>query len=126
VAGLFHIASKYDCDQSVVMICEGYATAVSIYFATELYVVAAMSTSNLKKVALKIRELLPHSKVILAADNDEAGLKTAKEALQALGANVEIIHPTECNDFNDVFSQYGSAKILSYFNRLTNGKHHGE
>jgi putative DNA primase/helicase len=105
--GLFHVASCGQCDLEVIVIAEGYATAVSIHEATELFTVAAMSACNMKAVALKIRELFPYSKIIIAADNDYAGRQAAKESSQALGCNVQIIYPTQGKDFNDMLIEIG-------------------
>jgi hypothetical protein len=43
----------------MIVIAEGYATARSIYEATGLFVIAAMSACNMKAVALKIHDLFP-------------------------------------------------------------------
>jgi putative DNA primase/helicase len=102
VKGLFYIASGYSCQRDTIILVEGYATACSIAESTELYTIAAMSACNMKAVALRIRELLPNSKIIIAADNDEAGIKAAKDTSRTLGCNVQIIRPTYENDFNDM------------------------
>ncbi|MDR2724126.1 MAG: toprim domain-containing protein, partial [Holosporaceae bacterium] len=75
--GLFHVASGGQCNP--IVIAEGYATAVSIYEATGLFTIAARSACNMKTVALKVRELFPYSDIIIAADNDDAGRRAAKE-----------------------------------------------
>jgi putative DNA primase/helicase len=109
--GLFHVASDGQCDLDRIVIAEGYATARSIYEATGLFVIAAMSTCNMKAVALKIRELFPYSNIIIAADNDAAGRQAAEETSRALGCNVQIIHPTQGNDFNDMLVNVGSDSL---------------
>ncbi|GHT96749.1 hypothetical protein FACS1894122_15330 [Alphaproteobacteria bacterium] len=69
---LFHIASQYDADRSLVILCEGYATAMSIYYGTlskdhekGFCTIATMSACNMKNVALRIRELLPESGIVI-------------------------------------------------------------
>jgi phage/plasmid primase-like uncharacterized protein len=53
-------------------------------------------------VAMRIRELLPNSKIIIAADNDDVGIKAANDTFHALGYNAQIICPTYEKDFNDM------------------------
>ena len=54
----------------MVVICEGYATGVSIHLATGYCVVVAFDCGNLQAVAQKIRAALPEATLILAADDD--------------------------------------------------------
>jgi phage/plasmid primase-like uncharacterized protein len=112
--GLFHVASGGQCDLDRIVIAEGYATAVSIYEATGLFAVAAMSACNMKAVALKIRDLFPYSDVVIATDNDAAGRQAAEEAFRALGCNVQIIYPTQGKDFNDMLVKVGSNSLKFY------------
>jgi phage/plasmid primase-like uncharacterized protein len=65
----------------------------------------------MKAVALRIRELLPNSKIIIAADNDDAGIKFAKDTFHALGCNAQIIRPTCENDFNDMLIKTSLANL---------------
>lgn len=53
-----------------VVICEGYATGVSIHMATGFCVVVAFSAGNLAPVAAKIRAAMPEAEVIIGADDD--------------------------------------------------------
>jgi putative DNA primase/helicase len=110
--GLFHIVSGGQCNP--IVIAEGYATAVSIYEATGLFVIAAMSACNMKAVALKIRDLFLYSDIIIAADNDNAGRQAAYEASQASGCNTRIIYPTQGKDFNDMLIRVGLNSLKSY------------
>lgn len=52
------------------VICEGYATGVSIHQATGWCVVVAFSAGNLAAVATKIRAALPDAQLIIGADDD--------------------------------------------------------
>lgn len=84
------------------VLCEGIETGLSILQATGLHVWAALGTSNLGQVELPgfVRE------VIIAADNDEPGIKAASaaaEAYRAHGYQVQILSPrNEDWDFNQV------------------------
>ena len=80
-----------------------------------------MSACNLKAVEIKIIEKFPNSKIILAADNDEAGRKAAEEAKQTVNS-IEIIYPThECNDFNELYVAYGADAIKVCFKEAFHG-----
>jgi putative DNA primase/helicase len=53
-----------------VVICEGYATGVSIHLATNYCVVVAFNSGNLAEVSQKIRRALPSARMIIAGDDD--------------------------------------------------------
>ncbi len=85
-----------------IVICEGIETGLAILLVTGLHVWAALGTSNLGQVVLPsfVRG------VIIAADNDEPGLKAARaaaDAYRARGLSVRIFAPGKVKaDFNDV------------------------
>jgi|GEM_PF-5030726 len=79
IGGIEHFQSNIKAAKAV-FIAEGYATAVSIYEAFadastnlqhNILVIAAIDASNLRKVALNIREFAPKTAIIIAADNDK-------------------------------------------------------
>jgi putative DNA primase/helicase len=84
------------------VLCEGIETGLSILQATGLHVWVALGTSNLGQVELPafVR------RVIIAADNDEPGIKAtdaASKAYRQCGYQVRIASPrTEKADWNDV------------------------
>jgi putative DNA primase/helicase len=53
-----------------IVICEGYATAVSVHIATGYCVVVAFSAGNLEAVAKKIRAAMPEAIIFIGADDD--------------------------------------------------------
>lgn len=53
-----------------VVVCEGYATGVSIHLATGYCVVVAFNSGNLAEVSQKIRKALPSARLIIAGDDD--------------------------------------------------------
>ncbi len=72
-------------------ICEGYATAASIYEATKLPVVVAFNAGNLPTIAEIFRKKYPDAHIIICADNDyktdkNPGLTKAREAALAIDA----------------------------------------
>lgn len=119
--GLFHIASDYDRSKEVIVISEGYATARSIVQPTDFFVIAAMSSINIKNVAEKMAEQVPNARIIIAADNDEAGRKAVTEAQKAISGKVfcTAIYPSpEFNDFNDMYQVVGAEGLREFFSKL--------
>lgn len=101
LGGLFHAIGK---SSDEVIVCEGYATGVSLHTATGLQVFCAMSAGNLRAVAQSIRDADSNRKIFIAADNDaenpkNPGLTYAQKAAQAVGGFLAI--PPIAGDFND-------------------------
>lgn len=102
---------------NVICICEGYATAASIYEATEYMTTVAFNTGNLKAVGSIIKERFPDAKLIFCADDDawtdgNPGLNNAKEAASAVGGYVAVPsfgdeRQEGMTDFNDLHSSRG-------------------
>lgn len=97
-------AVRFGPDNRVIALAEGIETALSVSRASRLTVWATLSTSGLKGLILPpppVAEV-----VILAADNDEAGLAAAgvtAARLEAEGRAVSVIYPPKPGaDFNDV------------------------
>jgi putative DNA primase/helicase len=72
------------------VIGEGMATMAAIRRATGLPVVAALSANNLPVVAKAIHLKRPDLLLTIAADDDAAGFKAAREAAAMTGANMTI------------------------------------
>lgn len=112
--GLFHIASDFDKSKDTIVICEGYATAQSIAESTDLFVIAAMSSINIKNVSEKIAAQFPNSRIIIAADNDDAGRNAAQRVSDI--PNTRIVYPTQgFKDFNDMYQVVGIEKVRNVF-----------
>ena len=112
--GLFYVASDYGRSKDVIVIAEGYATARSIAESTTFCVIAAMSACNLKNVVEEISEQLPDSRIVIAADNDEAG-KTAAQRVSDI-SNTRIVYPTQgFKDFNDMYQDVGTEGVRNVF-----------
>lgn len=85
-------------DEELVYVCEGYATGMSIHMATGCAVYVAFNCGNLYEVATTIKS--KYNRVIIAADDDDAGRTKANQAGTALG--LEIMYPPHgFVDFND-------------------------
>ena len=58
-------------DFSDVIVCEGFATAVSCHIASGLPAIAAFSCGNLEPVVKSIREKFPDATITVCGDNDQ-------------------------------------------------------
>lgn len=76
-------------DYATIGICEGVATAMSIYKMSGFYTIAAMSCTNLKSVALKIRKTFPNARIVIFGDKGN-GERDAYLAAQAVSGDVKI------------------------------------
>jgi len=107
----FFWVGKFKKDTEI-LICEGWATAASLYEHTGFFTVVAFFAGNLKAVALVIHELYPNSSVVICGDNDAngTGQRTAKDAALAVSGRY-LIPAEEGKDWNDVlaFSQAGNV-----------------
>lgn len=99
-----------------IYICEGFATACSVYMALmdnpEIAVVAVWDTSNVYSGAKCVREVNPKCNLIFAADRDinkdprlhDIGNKKAKFASNRF--NNSIVKMVSFNDGNDTWSDF--------------------
>jgi putative DNA primase/helicase len=95
------------------LICEGFATGVTLYMETKTPVIAAFYAANLAPVAKVIRKQHPHAEILICGDNDHAtegnpGKTYAINAARACGGWWTIpdfsgLNPTSKDtDFNDL------------------------
>ena len=115
INGHYHLIGRIS---STIYICEGYATAATIYEVTQHGVIVAFNSNNLSNVAKVIREVHSEKNIILCADNDQwtdgnPGLSSAKEAAIAINAKAvfpifkEADNNKQPTDFNDLMQIYG-------------------
>ena len=122
----FPIGNAKD-DLSTILVCEGFATGVSIRQATGLPVIVAVDSGNLTPALVALKSKYPASKFIICADNDaftknpkgepwNVGREAAKKAAQAIGgayvvypdfenldkATYEKEKPTDFNDLHAI------------------------
>jgi hypothetical protein len=94
-----------------ILICEGFATGVSLAeMEPESIVLAAIDAGNLKTVAAATRELWPAAQIVICADADEIGLAKAKAAALSVGALLAVpeFPPNAIgSDFNDLANMRG-------------------
>lgn len=104
----------------VILICEGFATGISLFVATGYEVRIAFNAGNLLAVAQAARKGQPATTIVICADNDtkpgtdaNIGIEKAREAAQAVQAI--LAWPPLCNgkatDFNDLARASGSEAV---------------
>lgn len=123
--GCFHPIGDF-YDQVRMIVCEGYATAVSIHTATQIPAVAAMSAGNIEPVVRELMRKLPDFEIIIAADNDcgkptNTGRDTAIAVGKKFGLTVIVpqfpADATGMSDFNDLHKRCGIDAVKQQFNQ---------
>lgn len=120
--GLFVIGGKVASSETPVLLCEGYATAASLYEATGYVTVCAFNSGNMPKVAERLALRYPDKTYIVAGDDDRGKASNAgREAALASAAILksEAIFPafapdSSGTDFNDMASESGQEALCRY------------
>jgi len=99
------------------LICEGWATAASLFEATGLPVIAAMDAGNLGRVAESLHSTYPDAILTIVADNDDRpgrdlnpGVRAATKAAVAMDACLAI--PPVAGDANDLAVSQGPDALI--------------
>lgn len=111
--GYFSIGDFKKSDQTVAF-AEGYATAATIHEITGWTVIVCFSCGNLAGVVKNLQTRYGYNKIVICADNDEAGQKEADKAAKIVNARVltPVFPPdVEGTDFNDLFVLYGKEVV---------------
>lgn len=105
----FRLKPYEDKRPDMLLICEGVATAASLFkaFNFEVEVIAAMNCHNIINVARAFRKKYPDRIITIAADNDTAGIKAAEKTKEAGYADKIILPPEQGMDWNDYYIQKG-------------------
>lgn len=122
IQGHFYSTHQDLTHVNLIYLCEGFATGMSIYQATNTPVVCAMNCGNLLNVATKLREINPELRIILCADDDReakvnSGKKKAEEVARKLN-NVVVkfpkftVHNSKFTDFNDLHVNEGIETLI--------------
>jgi hypothetical protein len=94
-------------EEGEVIVAEGWATTASVAMATGMPAVFAIDCHNLPLVCQKLLESRPRLQIIVAADNDDAGIEAATKT------GLRWAAPTQAGwDWNDVWVQSGQGPIL--------------
>jgi putative DNA primase/helicase len=113
---------------SVLIVCEGYATGASIHGATGQAVAIAFDCGNLQAVATALRAKFPELKIIMAADDDHLtagnpGMTKATAAALAIGAYLAVPEffgherSDKDTDFNDLHHLGGLEAVKACIDR---------
>ncbi|WP_304525735.1 toprim domain-containing protein [Halomonas sp. I5-271120] len=107
--GCYHPIGAFDTDRPL-LICEGWATGMTLHAETGLAVACAMDAGNLMPVARYLRSRYPGASIIVACDNDHAtvgnpGVTKGRAAAEAVGGRA--IWPAldgieGASDYNDL------------------------
>jgi len=92
-----------------IYICEGYATAASVYEDTQSLTIVAFNAGNLIKVATELRKQLSEIQIVIAGDADSVGREYAEKASKAVNGSILIPdfgqNPLGFTDWNDYFTR---------------------
>ena len=112
-------------DNTILIVCEGFATGASIHEATGQPVAVAFDSGNLEPVAKSLRKLYPDAALIVAADDDHQtegnpGRMEATGAAKAVGGIVVFPmfpadRPDKATDFNDLHQLAGLNAVKVCF-----------
>lgn len=109
--GSFNLLGSINQDENQpIIICEGFATAATLYEINNTPTICSFSAGNIEHVVKVFREEYPIKAIIIAADNDQygdknIGLELAVEA--ATKYNCKVIYP----EFNlDKKGEYNHAE----------------
>jgi putative DNA primase/helicase len=101
--GCFWWLGKLAEPGGTILICEGFATAATLFEATGHLTIIAYDAGNLEAVAKLIRQRQPAAKIILCADNDTSGRGQDAATAAALAVDGYIaLPPDPGTDFNDL------------------------
>ena len=94
-------------DIEILHICEGVATGLSVIALdnsnARKAVICAMSAGNIINIAQAFRTQYPKMKIIIDADNDDAGIKATERTIAAGYADGKITPQIRGYDWSDVF-----------------------
>ena len=106
------------------IVCEGFATAASIFEAVGIPTIAAFDAGNIYHVVHDLIFKYPTKEIIIGADNDwenqrNTGYETAKKV--AMDYHIRAIVPqnlkTGMSDWNDISCYYGPNEIVNQFKK---------
>ena len=101
--GSAYIIRPQHAKSEAVYVCEGFSTAIAamISLKSKFIVMAAGSCGNIKPVCEALKQRTPKLKVIIIADNDDAGIKAAQACVSADVANTYIKPEISGHDWCD-------------------------
>jgi len=132
ITGSYFAIGRHD---SMLCICEGFATGASIVEATGFMVAVAFNAGNLAAVAKVMREKFPAYTIIICADNDvekdiNIGLSKAQDAAKQIDAMLAVAKFQESDlidgkvptDFNDLHRLHGLDAVRFEIEQSSKGE----
>lgn len=118
-------------EQDEFLLCEGFATAMTIQKALNKTTIMAVDAANMIDVAKKLNEKYPNKKITIFADNDlkqeikgknNIGINIANKIKKELN-NVKVIIPRinsyealkGISDFNDIYLEKGINEVIKQY-----------
>lgn len=105
-------------DESVLILCEGFATGATIFEALGKTTIVCFDAGNLLPVAQSLRQVFPKAHFLFCGDEDpnDAGREKAIAAAKAVGNSIIIFPEFETGgdaltDFNDLALSKGIAEV---------------
>lgn len=117
INGCFFVLNNEEIQSGdTIYIAEGYATAASVYeavHACNVRVVLAFFAFNMFPITKELLGRYKEIHIIIAADNDDAGLNEAKKCCREFGVSMVIpdIKEEGKKDFNDLHAQKGLKAV---------------
>lgn len=102
------VGAEIGAPTDTIYVCEGWADAVALNVSTGMQCVFALDANSLPATAKHIASLGKH--VIVAADNDEAGIKAAEQSA------LPYVLPNQCKDFWELWANQGAPAVLDCLN----------
>lgn len=110
--GYYHLLGDPKKSDRIIF-CEGYATGASIYLATNIPTVVCGSANNLPLVGRAFKQKYSDKLLILASDNDVAGVKTEEDWKSFVSP--KISRCPVIKDYNDLHTQKGLEEVKKCF-----------
>lgn len=130
VSGLFHILQPFVNGQPIAL-TESYVVAATCYEVMGLPAVTAISSSNLERVAMVLRNNYPNSRIIVLADNDRhlevnKGVQAASLVKNRLRTNCIVAIPdfegfpanSDHSDWNDLVREKGHPLVKDMLTKI--------
>jgi phage/plasmid primase-like uncharacterized protein len=123
--GSFCLLGNISSITKEIYICEGYATALTVYLAFDFVrpVVFAVDNGNLEAVITHFKNSYPNKQIINCADNDHAkeqnaGIEKAKYLKQKY--NIPFVYPDfiEGSDFDDLRQEKGLNEVQNIISNV--------
>jgi len=120
IKGCFGLIGQFNQNDNLVLLCEGYATAATLYECMGYPVFYCFNANNLYSVAetlVKEYEFNP----IICADNDSHLQKNigAEKAIEASsGLILQAVMPDDAGDFNDLMLARNKQAVIDTFKEV--------